>query len=117
MTTNSDIICFDNVSEFSEQREDGQFDGLKSFDVFILVFHKCTKLSLISNFVLLYICSSFFYLHHMMLVNMKLDVSRHKRIALQGYRILWSSSFQKAQLKLIWLLCWLPRGQQVLHQR
>ena len=38
-------------------------------------------------------------LHHMMLVNLKLNVSGYKRVILQGCRLFWSNSFLMAQLK------------------
>ena len=42
------------------------------------------------------------YLQHMMLVNVRLDISWHKRIIFQGYKLYWSSSFLMTQLKLSW---------------
>ena len=42
----------------------------------------------IANFVILYIFSFILYLQHIMLVNVKLDVSRYKRIIFQGRRFI-----------------------------
>ena len=42
------------------------------------------------------------YLHHMMLVNVKLDVSGHKRIRFQCCRLHWYYSFLITQLKQNW---------------
>ena len=47
-------------------------------------------------------CSFLLYLQHMVLVNMKLDISGCSRITFQGCRLHWPSSFLMAQLKLSW---------------
>ena len=60
----------------------------------IYVFQKRTKFVLLA-FLLLYITIYFsFLLHlqHMMLVNMKLDISGCNRITFQGYRLHWMLS-------------------------
>ena len=44
-------------------------------------------------------CSFLLYLRHMMLVNVKSDVSGYKRIAFQGCRLYWSILFLMVQLK------------------
>ena len=66
--------------------------------------HKIGNNGIIASSVFPYICSSILYLHHMMLVNMKLDISDCKRIIFQGCRLHWSSSFLMVQLKQSWLL-------------
>ena len=50
------------------------------------VFHKRTKIGIIANFVLPYIYSFFLCLHHIMLVNIKLDISGSNKITFQGYK-------------------------------
>ena len=44
-------------------------------------FHKHTKLTIFPTFVFLYICSFLLYLLHVVLINVKLDVSGSERIA------------------------------------
>ena len=46
--------------------------------------HKIGKIAIIANFVFPYICSFHHCLHHMMLINMKLEVGDCKKITLQG---------------------------------
>ena len=78
----------------------------------------------IANFVILYIFSFILYLQHIMLVNVKLDVSRYKRIIFQGHRLHWSSSFLMAQLKwswqyqhscILWRVCEKPEKTRFQH--
>ena len=45
---------------------------------------KSGKIGIIANFVFPYICRILPYLHHMMLINVKLDVGWYMRIAFQG---------------------------------
>ena len=42
------------------------------------------------------------YLQHMMLVNMKINISGFNRIIFQGCRLHWFSSFLMAKLKRCW---------------
>ena len=42
------------------------------------------------------------YLHHMMLVNVKLDMKGHKEVIFQRYKLQQSGSFVMAQLKQNW---------------
>ena len=56
----------------------------------------------IANFVSLHICSLLRYLHHMILINVKLNVTGYQRIPFQGCRFHESSSFLMAQLKWSW---------------
>ena len=46
--------------------------------------HKIGCDDIIANFVFPYICTFLPYLHHMVLVNVKLDVSGYKRSIFQG---------------------------------
>ena len=48
-------------------------------------------IAIIANFVFLYICSSLHYLHHLMLVNEKLEVSGCKRIIFQSCKLIVQS--------------------------
>ena len=41
-------------------------------------------------------------LHHLILINMKLDIRECNRITFQGCRLHWSSSFAMVQLKRSW---------------
>ena len=71
------------------------------------VFHKHTKLAIqciviIANSVFPYICSFLLYLYCMVLVNVKLDVSRNERITFQGCRLYWSRYLSMAQLNCSW---------------
>ena len=61
--------------------------------------------STIANFVFLYISSSLLYLHHIMLVNVRLDVSGYNGIIFQGCRLYYSSSFLMVQLERSWHSC------------
>ena len=49
------------------------------------------NIGIITNFVCPHICSYILYLQHMMLVNVKLDISGCNRIAFEGCRLHWSS--------------------------
>ena len=62
--------------------------------------HKIGNIGIIANFVFLNICSFLIqlYLQHVTLVNVKSDVSGHKRITFQGCRLHWSSFFLMVQL-------------------
>ena len=57
------------------------------------------------HYIFPYICSFMLYFHHMMLVNVKLDVSGYKSIIFRGCRRHWSGSFVMAQLKRSWHSC------------
>ena len=77
----------------------------------IRVFHKHTKLAIqyiviIANSVFPYICSFLLYLYCMVLVNVKLDVSRNERITFQGCRLYWSRYLSMTQLKCSWQYIW-----------
>ena len=61
--------------------------------------HKIGNIGITTNFVFPYICSVLLCLQHLMLVNMKLDISGSNWISFQGYKLHWSSSFLKAQPK------------------
>ena len=52
-------------------------------------FHKRTNIGIIVKFLFPCICKFLLYLHHMILVNVKLDVSGYKRIIFQGCRFHW----------------------------
>ena len=62
--------------------------------------HKIGNIGIIANFVFLNICIFLIqlYLQHMTLVNVKSDISGHKRITFQGCRLHWSSFFLMVQL-------------------
>ena len=64
--------------------------------------HRIANIGIIAKFVFPHICSFLLYMHHMMLVNIKLDISGHKLITFQGYKLHWSGSFLMAQLKRSW---------------
>ena len=71
----------------------------------IRVFHKRRKIGkngIIANYVFPHICSFHLYLHHMLLVNMTLDISWYNRVTFQGCTLQWSSSFLMEQLKQSW---------------
>ena len=73
----------------------------------IRMFHgdtKLTILALLPTFFCIntYIYSFLLYLHHMMLVNVELDVRGYKGISFQCWRFHWSSSILIAELKQIW---------------
>ena len=51
--------------------------------------HKIGNITIFANFVFPYICSFLLYLQHMMLVNMKLDISWCNRITFQGCKLYW----------------------------
>ena len=57
--------------------------------------HKITNIGIIANFVFPYIYSFLLYLYHMILVNLKLDISGYK-IVFQDGKLHWSSSFATA---------------------
>ena len=54
------------------------------------------KIGIIANFVFPYFCSFLLYLHHLMLVNVELDISGFWTIKFQGYRLCLSCSFLTA---------------------
>ena len=64
--------------------------------------NKIGNIAIMVNFVFQNIRGFLLYLHNMLLVNVKLDVSGCKRISFLGRRSHWSSSFLKAQLKQSW---------------
>ena len=64
--------------------------------------HKVGNIDIVAKFMFQYICSVFHYLHHLTLVNKKLDSSVFKMIILQDYRIYGSFSFLIAQLNQSW---------------
>ena len=61
--------------------------------------YKIGNIAIIVNFVFPYIFCFLFYLQHMMLVNVKLDISGYNNITFKGYRLHWTSSFLMAHLK------------------
>ena len=63
---------------------------------------KISNIGIIANFVFPCIYSFLLYLHHMMLVNVTLDITWYKRIIFQYSRLYWSCSFLMAQLKQSW---------------
>ena len=64
--------------------------------------HKISNISINPNFVFPYIPSFLLYVHHMILVNVKLNVSEHTRILFQCSKHYWSSCFLMTQLKRSW---------------
>ena len=64
--------------------------------------HKIANIAIIVNFVLRYICSFLLYLQHMVLVNMKIDISGFNSITFQGCRLRWSSYFLMVKVKQSW---------------
>ena len=77
--------------------------------------HKIGNIGIVCNFVLpyIYICSFLLYLQHMMLVNMKTDISGCKRITFQSYRLHWFSSFLIKQLNEVGKVALLYCGEFV----
>ena len=66
-------------------------------------FSQTQKIDIIANFVSTYICSFLFYFQQMVLVNMKLDISRCNSITFQGCGLhLPELSFLMAKLKHSW---------------
>ena len=64
------------------------------------------QIGIIANFVFPFFCNFLLYLQHdMMLVKMRLDISKYNGIAIQGCRLHWSSTFLIAQLKRNWQYC------------
>ena len=63
--------------------------------------HKIGNIGIIANFIFSYL-QFFLYLHHMMLVNVKIYVSGCKKIIFEDCRLHHSSSFLMAQLKWSW---------------
>ena len=68
-----------------------------------------SNIGIILNFVLSYISNFLLYFQHMMLVNMKLDISECNRIPLQDfrYRFHWSASFSMAAKTKLTILAFL----------
>ena len=68
-----------------------------------------SNIGIILNFVLSYISNFLLYFQHMMLVNMKLDISECNRIPLQDfrYRFHWSASFSMAAKTELTILAFL----------
>ena len=67
--------------------------------------HKIGNIGIIAKFEFPYFCSFLLSLQHMILVNMKVDISACNRIKFQGCKLCklhWSSSFLMAQLKWSW---------------
>ena len=61
--------------------------------------HKIGNIAINVSFVFPYICSFHLYSQHMMLVNVKLDISGCNRNTFQGCVLHWSSFFLMAHLK------------------
>ena len=68
---------------------------------------------IIANFVLPYIRSFLFYLHRMMLLNVKLDVNWYKRITFQGCRLQWSTCSSFLMAKKLTILFKLSRHSSI----
>ena len=66
---------------------------------------KISNIFMIANFVFPCICSFLLNLQHMMLANVKFDISGCNGITFQGCRDHWSSSFLMVQLKRSWQYC------------
>ena len=64
--------------------------------------HKIGNAGIIVNFVFPYICSFLPCLQHMILANIKLDISKFNWITFQDCKLHWSSSFLITQLKRSW---------------
>ena len=82
------------------------------------VFHKHTQIGnvvIVANYVFPHNDSFFLYLHHIMSVNVKLDISDHKRIVFQG-TLLWSRSFVMTQQNDIGNIVFLYCGEFVKTQ-
>ena len=67
-------------------------------NIIILKLHKHTTLAILALIATLYshILVIFYFLYHMMLVNLKLDISEQKGITFQNLRFDWSRSFSMA---------------------
>ena len=64
------------------------------------------NVSIRAYFVYSHVCSFFLYLQHVMEVNLKLNVTWHKKITFKGCRLIGvASSFPVAQLKHSWHSC------------
>ena len=63
------------------------------------LFHKHTKLAILTLLLTLYFDKVAVSLQQILLVNRKLDISGLNRITFQGCRLHWSSSFLMAQIK------------------
>ena len=64
--------------------------------------HKIDNNGSNANFVFPHICSFNHYLQHMVLANVKLNVSGYKRITFQGRSFYWSRIFSMEQPKWSW---------------
>ena len=53
--------------------------------------HKIGNIGIIANYIYSHICSFLLYFDHMMLVNVKVNVSGYRRITFQGFKCHWSS--------------------------
>ena len=94
----SDVLHHIDVYACSE-------DGMCLTNTFgVFTTNKIGNIGIVSN-VLAYIYSFRLYLQHMMLVNMKLDISRCNRIIFQGSSLHWSSFFLMACFKQSWQYC------------
>ena len=71
---------------------------LDFFNRVFLQIHKLVNIGINANFVFPYIHSFLLYLYHMMLVDVKLNVSGYKLIPYQCRILHWSCSFPIAQL-------------------
>ena len=86
------------------------WEALRRVKVFILLSrsgvlndpYEYITIGIIANFVVPDSWSFLFYLQHMMLVNMKLDISRSNRITFQGSWLHWSIYFLIVQPKWSW---------------
>ena len=63
---------------------------------------KIVNTAINANFVFTYICIFLHYLHHMMLVNVKWNISWHKRNTFQEWKLHWFCWFWMAQPRWIW---------------
>ena len=71
------------LSGFSQKYQIGNFD-------------------IMANFVFPLICMPLYYLNHVMLVNVYLEINRYKRITFQGHKLYWRFSFVTVQVKGSW---------------
>ena len=64
--------------------------------------YKIGNINIIANFVFLYICYFLLYLHHMILVNMKLDINGDTRITFQDCKLHLTCLFLMAHPEQSW---------------
>ena len=93
-----DITYFPSIHAFLQKI----CDGYMLYDWVLSQTHKVGNIGTVAKFVFQYICSVFHYLHHLTLVNKKLDSSVFKMIIHKDCRLYWSFSFLISQLTQSW---------------